>query len=76
MHPSYENADAHPHVAGDNEAKARRKLLDQKRMEYRRAIEDFAEQRRLQLELADFPELLAATYVSASRAPRGPRPGR
>lgn len=39
------------------DAKTRRKLQDQRRMAYRRAIEDHAEQCRLQRELNDFPEL-------------------
>ncbi|MDP3813453.1 PA3496 family putative envelope integrity protein [Pseudomonas sp.] len=52
----------------DSEAKARRKLLDQRRMEYRRAIESYAEQRRLQQQLADYPELIVANYLELSRA--------
>ena len=51
-----------------SDAKARRKLLDQRRMEYRRAIESYAEQRQLQQELADYPELVAANYLTAARA--------
>lgn len=47
--------DAHLHEQAD--AKTRRKLQDQRRMVYRRAIEDYAEQCRLQRELADFPEV-------------------
>ena len=39
------------------DAKARRKLQDQRRMAYRRAIEHYAEQCQLQRELADFPDL-------------------
>jgi len=50
------------------DAKARRKLLDQRRMEYRRAIENYAEQRQLQHELADYPELIAANYLAATQA--------
>ncbi|HLA32282.1 MAG TPA: transcriptional regulator [Pseudomonas sp.] len=51
-----------------SEAKARRKLLDQRRMEYRRAIENYAEQRQLQHKLVDYPELLVANYLELSRA--------
>ncbi len=47
--------------------KTRRQQEDQRRMAYRRAIEDFAEQRRLQQELADFPELIAVNYLDAVR---------
>ncbi|GIZ10727.1 PA3496 family putative envelope integrity protein [Pseudomonas sp. NCCP-436] len=39
------------------DASARRKLQEQRRMAYRKAIEHYAEQRRLQRDLADFPEL-------------------
>ncbi len=45
------------------DAKTRRKLQDQRRMAYRRAIEHYAEQCQLQRELADFPELLSASYL-------------
>lgn len=51
-------------------AKTRRQLEDQRRMAYRRAIEDFTEERRLQLELSDYPDLVAANYLAASQAPR------
>lgn len=60
------------------DAKARRKLLDQRRMAYRRAIESYAEQRLLQQELSDYPELIAVNYLAASRAPgsQSARPAR
>ncbi|MBA1274907.1 PA3496 family putative envelope integrity protein [Stutzerimonas azotifigens] len=42
------------------DSKGRRKLQDERRMRYRRAIELYAEQRRLQAELVDdLDELLA-----------------
>ncbi|MGB4072447.1 PA3496 family putative envelope integrity protein [Pseudomonas sp.] len=50
-----------------SDAKARRKVLDQRRMEYRRAIESYAEQRQLQQDLADYPELVAANYLASTR---------
>jgi len=53
--------DAHLHDQPD--AKTRRKLQDQRRMAYRRAIEHYAEQCQLQRELADFPELVSASYL-------------
>ncbi|PPV36656.1 PA3496 family putative envelope integrity protein [Ectopseudomonas oleovorans] len=53
--------DAQLHDQAD--AKTRRKLQDQRRMAYRRAIEHYAEQCQLQRELADFPELLSASYL-------------
>ncbi len=57
---------AQVHTNGD--AKTRRKLLDQRRMAYRRAIEDYAEQRQLQEQLSDYPELIAVNYLVASQA--------
>ncbi|MHA6491858.1 PA3496 family putative envelope integrity protein [Pseudomonas borbori] len=54
--------------ADHSDAKTRRKLLDQRRMEYRRAIESYAEQRQLQHELVDFPELIAASYLHGLQA--------
>ncbi len=51
--------------------KARRKLEDQRRMRYRRAIEDYTEQQRLHRELLDYPELIALNYLLATcSAPR------
>ncbi|AVO53319.1 PA3496 family putative envelope integrity protein [Ectopseudomonas mendocina] len=47
------------------DAKTRRKLQDQRRMAYRRAIEDYAEQCQLQRELADYPELISAGRMQA-----------
>ena len=55
-------------VEANGDAKTRRKLLDQRRMEYRRAIENYAEQRHLQQQLTDYPELIAANYLAASQA--------
>ena len=49
------------------DSKTRRKLEDQRRMAFRRAIEDYAEQRRLQHDLDDYPELLTAAYPPAGR---------
>lgn len=51
---------------GQPDAKTRRKLQDQRRMAYRRAIETYAEQCQLQRELADFPDLIPAGYLLAS----------
>lgn len=61
----------------NTDAKARRKLLDQRRMEYRRAIESYAEQRQLQQQLADYPELVAANYLATQALPqRSAQPAR
>ncbi|MDM8350621.1 transcriptional regulator [Pseudomonas sp. sp1636] len=72
--PRYSD-EAQSHVS--NDAKNRRKLLDQRRMEYRRAIENYAERRQLQQQLSDYPELAAANYLVA-QAPtrRTAQPGR
>ncbi|EJN35795.1 PA3496 family putative envelope integrity protein [Pseudomonas sp. NPDC089395] len=41
---------------------------DQRRMEYRRAIESYCDQRQLLRELADYPELQELTVWQASAA--------
>lgn len=67
-----------PQSHESSDAKARRKLLDQRRMEYRRAIESYAEQRQLQHELVDYPELVAVNYLAGKQAlgRQSARPGR
>lgn len=67
-----------PQAHETSDAKARRKILDQRRMEYRRAIEAHAEQRRLQQQWVDYPELIAANYLAGKQAPaqRNAQPGR
>lgn len=50
------------------DAKARRKLEDQRRMAFRRAIEQHNEERRLNQAIDDYPELIAINYVRALRA--------
>lgn len=53
------------------DSKTRRKLEDQRRMAFRRAIEDYAEQRRLQHDLDDYPDLIPAyTLGKRSSEPR------
>nr|MBF0682129.1 hypothetical protein [Pseudomonas sp.] len=44
-------------ATGSFDSKTRRKLQDQRRMRFRRAIETYAEHRRLQDELGEFPDL-------------------
>jgi hypothetical protein len=46
------------------DAKTRRKLADQRRMAFRRAIEDRNEQLRLEQDLSDYPELFAPAVVT------------
>ena len=43
------------------DSKTRRKLEDQRRMAFRRASEDYAEQRRLQRELGGYGELVVCS---------------
>ncbi|WP_121351160.1 PA3496 family putative envelope integrity protein [Pseudomonas aeruginosa] len=52
------------------DSKPRRKLEDQRRMQFRRAIEDHCEELRLRQELADYPDLVAAAYLSSNRQGR------
>ncbi|MCY1220121.1 hypothetical protein D9M68_708070 [compost metagenome] len=60
------------------DSKTRRKLEDQRRMQFRRAIEDRAEQRRLQMECSDYPypELIAVNYLLSSKAARRKNDGK
>jgi hypothetical protein len=44
----------------------KRKQEDQRRMEFRRAIESYSEQRRLLQEIADYPDLQGINYWAAS----------
>ncbi|MNP85753.1 hypothetical protein D3C76_1856340 [compost metagenome] len=50
------------------DAKTRRKLEDQRRMAFRRAIEHYNEERRLDQALGDYPELIALNYVRSLRS--------
>lgn len=52
------------------DAKTRRKLEDQRRMQFRRAIEDRMEAQRLAVETSDYPDLIAAAYLTSARAGR------
>ena len=48
------------------DSKNRRKQLDQRRMEFRRAIEAYSEQRLLQQELDAYHDLIALNALSGS----------
>ncbi|MBB3104302.1 PA3496 family putative envelope integrity protein [Azomonas macrocytogenes] len=50
------------------DAKARRKLQDERRMRFRRAIEHYEESLRLQEQLVDYPELGEINGLLAGRA--------
>ncbi|MBD9679869.1 transcriptional regulator [Pseudomonas sp. PDM18] len=52
------------------DSKTRRKLEDQRRMQFRRAIEDRMEAQRLALETSDYPDLIAAVYLTSARQGR------
>ncbi|UXY52928.1 transcriptional regulator [Pseudomonas tohonis] len=52
------------------DSKTRRKLEDQRRMQFRRAIEERAEQRRLLADLEGYPDLIAINYLLSSTAER------
>ena len=48
---------ARPYEDSNSSVKTRRQQEDQRRMEFRRAIEDRFELRQLQAEIGDFPEI-------------------
>lgn len=54
----------------------RRQQEDLRRMQFRRAIEDYSEKRRLNQEIADFPEVIAASFpfTAPLGQPRSARP--
>ena len=58
--------------------KTRRQQEDQRRMAFRRAIEDHTSQRQLRLETADYPDLNGINYWQAVPASdrRSARPAR
>ncbi|CDF81546.1 PA3496 family putative envelope integrity protein [Pseudomonas sp. QL9] len=57
------------------DSKTRRKLEDQRRMQFRRAIEERLESQRLDREFSDYPDLIAVNYLkSAKGSARSARP--
>ncbi|MBO3276023.1 PA3496 family putative envelope integrity protein [Pseudomonas schmalbachii] len=52
------------------DSKTRRKLEDQRRMQFRRAIEERLEARRLDQEIDDYPDLIALNYLASARSAR------
>lgn len=48
------------------DARARRKQQDERRMYFRRAIESYDEQRQLDAQLMEFPDLLMANPAQSS----------
>ena len=59
---------AQPYEERNSAAKTRRQQEDQRRMEFRRAIEDRFELRQLQSEISDFPEDIEFNYWQAAPA--------
>ena len=58
------------HAEPVHDSKTRRKLEDQRRMAFRRAIEEYAEQRRMQQELGGYPDLILTDFLSITRSPQ------
>ena len=56
---------AQPYEERNSAAKTRRQQEDQRRMEFRRAIEDRCERRQLLAEIGEFPEGLELNYWHA-----------
>lgn len=67
-----------PYYLHPLDSKARRKLQDQRRMHFRRAIEQYDEQRRLHGEIDDYPDHILASSLQFSResSPRSDRRAR
>ena len=59
---------AQPYEERNSAVKTRRQQEDQRRMAFRRAIEDLTNQRQLSMETADYPDLKALNYWQASAA--------
>ncbi|WP_166221983.1 PA3496 family putative envelope integrity protein [Pseudomonas atagonensis] len=59
---------AQPYEERNSAAKTRRQQEDQRRMEFRRAIEDRFELRQLQAEIGDFPEDMQINHWQAAPA--------
>ena len=57
---------AQPYEERNSAAKTRRQQEDQRRMEFRRAIEDRFELRQLQAEIGDFPEEITLPHWQAA----------
>ncbi|UVK98789.1 PA3496 family putative envelope integrity protein [Pseudomonas sp. B21-048] len=67
-----------PYEERNSAVKTRRQQEDQRRMEFRRAIEDRSERRQLMAEIGEFPDGLELNYWQATPATsrRSAQPGR
>ena len=61
---------AQPYEERNSATRTRRQQEDQRRMEFRRAIEDRCERRQLLAEIGDFPELELNYWQAAPAASR------
>ena len=59
---------AQPYEERNSAVKTRRQQEDQRRMAFRRAIEDRTDQRQLRLETEDYPDLSGLNYWHAAPA--------
>jgi hypothetical protein len=59
---------AQPYEERNSAVKTRRQQEDQRRMEFRRAIEDRSERRQLLAEIGEFPDDLELKYWQAAPA--------
>ena len=59
---------AQPYEERNSAVKTRRQQEDQRRMAFRRAIEDRTDQRQLRLETEDYPDLSGLNYWQAAPA--------
>ena len=59
---------ARPYEDSNSTVKTRRQQEDQRRMEFRRAIEDRCERRQLLAEIGDYPDELELNYWQAAPA--------
>lgn len=68
---------AQPYEERNSAVKTRRQQEDQRRMEFRRAIEDRCERRQLLAEIGDYPELALNHWQAApATSRRNAQPGR
>ncbi|MNI87456.1 hypothetical protein D3C73_1446560 [compost metagenome] len=68
---------AQPYEERNSAVRTRRQQEDQRRMEFRRAIEDRCERRQLMAEIGDFPELeLNYWQATPAASRRNAQPGR
>ncbi|WP_338921218.1 hypothetical protein V0M98_31740 [Pseudomonas silesiensis] len=69
---------AQPYEERNSAVRTRRQQEDQRRMEFRRAIEDRCERRQLLAEIGDFPDELELNFWQAApvASRRSAQPGR